>query len=88
MKKITEEQANKWKEIKAREKNFNIRGVVRKMSSSRKVAAKGGSMSKVGNQERQELMKTQVQPPRWNGDPGLLRTTMTRPVSSKKKREN
>lgn len=48
--KTNEEQSNRWKELKAKEKNFNIRGVVRKLSESRKVASKGGSVNKIPNQ--------------------------------------
>ena len=55
------------------------------MSGSRKKPTKEGSSSKIIQNERDELMRTQPQPPRWNGDPTLLKT-LSRPYSSRKKK--
>lgn len=84
-----EENANKWKELKNRQKNFNIRGVVRRMSGSQRKQGTGlreQSSNKIPPlKEKPELMKTQLNPPRWNNDPALMKTMYARPFSAKKK---
>lgn len=62
------------------------------MSGSQRKSGTGikeGSLSKIPStqerSERSELMKTQLNPPRWNNDPSLMRTMNARPLSSKKK---
>lgn len=59
------------------------------MSGSQKNTGgvKEGSLSKISTpQERSQLMKTQLNPPRLNGDINLMRTTLQpRAFSAKKK---
>lgn len=87
MKKSKENEKKKWAELKNREKNFNIRGVIKKGSASlRKPNVLEGSVSKFPSQElNNDLMKTQINPPRWNNDPALRKTLGYRPLSAKKK---
>lgn len=55
--------------------------------SSRKEKLKEGSATKLPgiNGEKRDLMRTQINPPRWNNDPNLMKTTQYRPMSAKKK---
>ena len=79
-------QGYAWQRLRPKkQKNFNIRGVIRRNSETKKMtASKNSSISK---QQKQELMKTQAQPPRWNADPALLKT-FGRPFSARKKKDN
>ena len=60
---------------------------MRKVSgSNKKVQQREGSANKLPgiNNEKSDLMRTQINPPRWNNDPNLMKTLQYRPFSAKK----